>query len=712
MTNTLDRRQWPMVTTVALGSFLLFMVEPMVARIALPRLGGSPAVWSSAVLVYQTLLLTGYAWAHVTGALPPRRQAVVHLALLLAAVLWLPIGLATRILPEGADPAIWTPLLIGGSIGPPFIAIAAQSTILQRWRATRGGNPYPLYAASNAGSLAGLLLYPFTIEPLIGLASQRATWTIGYAALVVMTALCATTLPRIDGTPAVERSAPPSAARHIRWMALAAIPSGLMLSTTTIITTDLAGGPLLWVLPLAVYLASFIAAFSGRERLITSASRVAPLLILVSAGLSTVPQGGIPTISITLGLATLYAASVAIHGRLYLDRPDDDRLSGFYLSLAAGGVAGGVFSGILAPIAFDWTWEHPALLVAATVSFPSAPLLGVGSAPGRTATTIAVTAALLAIAAWTAGGATAMAATIAIMALGIASVNLVGRRTATVACLVSLLAVQAGWGLLAGAKVRLRERSYFGITRVVDVGNDRIMLHGTTTHGVERARPSPSTTPIGYYSATSGVARALAAAPGLYGTGARIDVVGLGTGTLACWARPGQAWTFHEIDPGIVRIARDSGLFHYLGRCLPGVPIVTGDARLTLSRRKDSSVDMLVLDAFSSDSIPVHVMTREAFAAYDRITGPRGVVVAHISNRHLDLEPVLAAMDGRHAMLLDDMRPGDAEIQRSVWVATSRDPSVIAAIRATDTRWRPLRRIPGFKGWSDDHASIAPLIRW
>lgn len=703
-----------MVATVALGSFLLFMVEPMVARMALPRLGGSPAVWSSAVLVYQTLLLAGYAWAHVTSGLKPRTQAVAHLVLLAVAAAWLPIGLSAGQPASALDPAIWTPYLIAISIGPLFLAMAAQATLLQRWLAVRGGNPYPLYAASNAGSMAGLLLYPFLIEPLSSLAAQRLGWSIGYMSLALLTAACATRLPRRGHGDAAPRSASPGWPAYLRWILLAAIPSGLMLSTTTVITTDLAAGPLLWVLPLAVYLASYIAAFSARDQLIASAMRVAPLLLLVSSGLAMMPQGTIPAVAVLMGLGTLYAISVAIHGRLYRERPAADRLSVFYLCLALGGVVGGAFSALYAPIAFDWTWEHLILLALASLAFAHQPLLDMRPLSMRVGVPLAVATAVLAPLTWWSTLPVAIGATVAIIAIGIVCAVAVGRRSVTTVALAALLFVQAGWGAVAGRSVGLRMRSYFGITRVVDVGDYRIMLHGTTAHGAERIRPAISTEPISYYAATSGIGRALSAVPSLYGPAARIDVVGLGTGTLACWAKPGQIWTFHEIDPDMVWIARDSGLFHYVPRCRPDARMVIGDARVNLASQAAGSVDLIALDAFTSDAIPIHLVTREAFATYDRVVGPRGVVVAHISNRHLDLEPVLAAMRDRHAIVLDDVRPkgSDPQVRQSIWVALSHDPAVIARIAATDPRWRPVRRREGFAGWSDDHASILPVLRF
>lgn len=700
------------VATVAIGSFLLFMVEPMVARLALPRLGGSPAVWNSAVLVYQTLLLMGYLWAHVTSSLAPRNQAIAHISLLAVAGIWLPIGLAAGAPPADVDPTLWTPILIAGSIGPLFLALAAQSTLLQRWQATRGGNPYPLYAASNAGSMLGLLMYPFVIEPLSTLETQRIAWSIGYVGLAILMVICATTLPRRGEGEASPKSKSPGIVTYARWILLAAIPSGLMLSTTTVITTDLAAGPMLWVLPLAVYLASYIAAFSGRDGLIASSMRVAPILLLVSGGLAMSPLVSIPAVALIIGLATLYAASVAIHGRLYRERPPVDRLTGFYLALAFGGVIGGAFSALFAPIVFNWTWEHLILLAAASLAFKHRPLIETTLPAVRIGIPVAALAIGLCAIGWIFGHAGALISSMVIILLGIVSVMIIGRRDVFIVCLLSLFVIQSAATVHAKTGVDIRQRSYFGMTRVLDIGDARIMFHGTTAHGEQRMRPNISTEPLGYYSSTSGVGRALSIAPLLYGDNARIDIVGLGTGTLACWSQPGQSWRFHEIDPDIVRIARDSGLFQYIPRCQPDAEMIIGDARVNLAAQAADSADIVVLDAFSSDAIPTHLMTKQAFAAYDRVTGNSGLVIAHISNRHLNLEPVLAAMKDRHAIVLTDDRPkaGDPMIRASTWVALSRDRGIIETIRQTDKRWRALKERKGYQGWTDDHASILPVL--
>lgn len=366
------------VATILAGSFLLFLVQPMVARMALPRLGGAPAVWNSAMLVYQALLLGGYAYAHWLGRVKPRAQAVIHLGVLAVAALWLPIGLFALDLPADAQPAVWVPWLLGLSIGPLFFAVSAQAPLIQRWfsASSGGADPYALYAASNLGSFAGLIAYPLVVEPLLAIHGQSLLWTAGYAVLVLLVALCATRLPRTASAEHVAAtSSAPGAARILHWIALALVPSGLMLATSTYITTDIVAMPLLWVLPLGLYLLSFTIAFAQDRTLADLLTRIAPVTILLFGG---VIMGGFndkPVFSATIALTLLFMVSVALHTAMYRRRPAPDRLTGFYLAMSVGGVLGGVFAALLAPVIFDWTYEYPLLILAAGVLVPQMYLL-------------------------------------------------------------------------------------------------------------------------------------------------------------------------------------------------------------------------------------------------------------------------------------------------------------------------------------------------
>ncbi len=717
------------VLTILTGSFLLFLVQPMVARMALPLLGGAPAVWNSAMLVYQALLLGGYAYAHAIGRLRPRTQGFVHLGVLLVAGLWLPIGLMTSELPAGAQPAVWVPWLLLGSIGPLFFAVSAQAPLVQRWFsvASGGRDPYALYAASNLGSFAGLIAYPLLVEPAMAVRAQSLFWSGGYLLLAALVIACVATLPRrTAAAPAAEApaSTPPTRGAVAWWLALSLVPSGLMLATSTYITTDIVAMPLLWVLPLGLYLLSFSVAFSDRRGAADFITRIAPITILLFGG---VMMGGYqegPWFTLVVALMLLFIASVALHTALYRRRPSPDRLTGFYLTMAAGGALGGVFAGLVAPVVFDWTYEYPLLILAAGALAPQT-FLTAGlrnlwwgrRRPVALATVGVLLAVLLVVGAQAMGPGEPDRRGMFFLALGAIGLASVGMRPAYLAVLASALMLFGGYRALAlSAEPGARTRSYFGVYTVRSGPRLRELDHGTTVHGIQLAgSPERERTPTTYYAPGSGVGQAMRAAPALYGAHARIGVVGLGTGTLACYARPGQAWRFYEIDPAVIRIARDTGQFTYLANCLPKPRIILGDARVRLAQAPDASLDLLALDAFSSDAVPMHLMTREAFATYKRVLSAHGLLLVHISNRFLDLEPVVAAaaQEGGWAATLLDYKPSalDATASHSLWIALSPDPEILARLTHGSRDWRAPQTRPDIAAWTDDYSTILPLLK-
>ncbi len=713
------------VATILTGSFLLFLVQPMIARIALPRLGGAPAVWNSAMLVYQALLLGGYGYAHLLSRVAPRRQRVVHLAVLLAACAFLPIGLSDRALPDGAEPALWVPYLFVVSIGPLFFAVSAQAPLMQRWFASArpGADPYALYAASNLGSFAGLLAFPLLVEPLMTVTRQRWLWSAGYIALIVLVAACARLLPAGSGTGGEPARRPaPSRARVLRWIALGFVPSGMMLATSTFVSTDLVAMPLLWVIPLAIYLLSFSIAFAARRGAADLLTSSAPVTIVLFGG---VLMGGFAeraTFSAVTALILLFMISVALHTQLYRLRPEPARLTGFYLAMSFGGALGGVFAGLVAPTLFDWTWEYPLLIVAAGMLVPQTYL----------------TPALRAV--WHRRGAPAIGS-VAIVLLLAGAVLLIGREpggfrevrhVGTIFAIVALgglvslgarvpylLVLASGLLLFGGVRAvslepGARVRSYFGVYTVADEPRRRTLIHGTTLHGVQlTGTAARERTPTTYYTPDSGVGHVMRAAPAVFGPGARIGVVGLGTGTLACYAQPGQRWRFYEIDPAMAALTR-ARRFTFVADCAPQATIVLGDARLSLERAAPASLDVLALDAFSSDAVPMHLLTREAFAGYARVLARNGVLAVHISNRFVNLRPVVAAAaraGGWQALILDH-RPSllKEEETPSSWVVMTRDPWTLALVTGREGEWKTLRARPGFAAWTDDYASILPLL--
>ena len=721
--------------TILTGSFLLFLVQPMIARMALPRLGGAPAVWNSAMLVYQALLLAGYAYAHRLTREPARRQAIIHIALFAVALLWLPLGLAGLQPPADGSPIFWVPWLLIASIGPLFFVVAAQAPLMQRWYALSGneGEPYALYAASNIGSFAGLIAYPLIVEPFTTLQSQKWIWSIIYLALMALVAICALQLWRKSAdtpdAPAVaEERSNISWKRRLYWIALAAVPSGLMLSTTSHLTTDLMAMPLLWVIPLGIYLLSFSVAFADNRIFANIFTRMAPAVLVIAGSFVFIVWGKAAINGMVASLSLLFVVAVSLHAEMYRTRPAPSELTSFYLMMSVGGVVGGLFCAILAPLVFNWTWEHPILILAAAVLLPKVGLITLDRSNKKIGGAMAVLGIIALIFAvygvWSEPAEitiTKVVLATAIMGIGIVTA---GFRFPFLLSVAALLMINGGWSNFKKSTDGSRMRSYFGTYTVTENGNSRWLMHGTTMHGMQ-LRDEP-TRPISYYPVTSGVGIALTKAPELYGPTASIGVVGLGTGTLACYRKPGQNWQFFEIDPLVIEIARERKIFSFLERCAPDVPTIVGDARLTLAQAPQGKFDVLALDAFSSDSIPLHLLTKEAFATYRRALKPDGLLLVHISNRYIDLNPVLAAeakANGWHAALRHD-RPTDALLKKgdlaSQWIALSRDPKKLAELTGkvekiknsnnVGAQWQALDPPGDTAPWTDDYASVLPHL--
>ena len=731
--------------TVLVGSFLLFLVQPMVARMALPTLGGAPAVWNSAMLVYQALLLGGYAWAHFLGRFPVKRQVMLHGGLLLLAIICLPVHLVALTPPSGDNVFLFVPMLLIASVGPLLFAVSAQAPLMQRWfsDSAPSANPYALYAASNLGSFGGLIAYPLLVEPTMRVSWQSWSWSALYLLLVALVLLCGVTVTRLvasrpdsaaKAAVAAHPTSPrPTMRRMLTWIALSAIPSGLMLSTTTHLTTDIMAMPLMWAIPLGIYLLSFSIAFSESRRWADFCLLLAPALLLLSGGISMMSQGSGNMAIAATSMIMLFTVAVSLHSYLYHLRPETDRLTLFYLLMSVGGALGGLFCALIAPLAFDWVYEHPLLIVAAGLMLPLPPLIPWADAFKIAKSSQRIIAVVLAVAVcaigwwlgqhWTASFTKPELIAIAAIALiGIASI---GWRLPFV---LSLMALMYGFGGLDTIKTSFthdRTRSYFGVYTIrehPEIGQ-RTLSHGTTLHGTQLTARGQELTETSYYGPDSGVGLAFTRADQLYGPHATIGVVGLGSGTLSCYRQTGQNWHFFEIDPAMVRIARDSGRFAFFPTCARGVPIHLGDARIELGKVQAHSFDMLAIDAFSSDAIPLHMLTREAFGVFERALQPDGIALVHISNRFINLEPVLRAMQdqaGWSAMVRYDMPDmHDQQLARtgSIWVAMSRSPSAIqrlvASTRAEPNNrgvWRPLETDDAPRMWTDDYASVMPIL--
>jgi hypothetical protein len=716
------------ILVVLVGSFLLFLVQPMVARAALPLLGGAPSVWNSAMLVFQVLLLGGYAYAHALTRWSFRRQAVVHLCLLALAALTLPVTLADVPPPAAGWEVLWAPALVAATVGPVFLLLSAQASLMQLWYAGIAGarDPYRLYAASNIGSFAGLLAYPFWLERKMALAEQSLVWTWGYLALIALAALTAASRWKVteEEEPSHVSSAeavPPVPRRTLLlWLALAAVPSGLMLSTTTLLTTDLMAMPLLWIIPLGAYLLSFPVAFSSEGLWVGILSRYAPILLLLVGGFAMISGGqSNPAIALAM-VALLFVLSVALHGRLYALRPHPRRLTFFYLMVAAGGALGGTFTALIAPVLFDWVYEHALLLLTAALLIPQASFVPFVTrfwqAGDRRRLGLAAAAVLMAaVLAWFLAraveqgqGESILLLVVAIIAIGLL---LIGKRWAFAAAFALLMLGHGGLSTLRLSAEGARSRSYFGVYTVEERPDEglRRLNHGTTMHGQQFLDPARRREPTSYYGRTAGIGLAMGAA----GLEAEIGVVGLGVGTLACYRRPGQDWTFFEIDPAVVRYSQDR-TFTFLSDCAPRTRIVIGDARLRLAEEPAGRFDLLAIDAFTSDAIPMHLMTREAFSVYDRALAEDGLLLMHISNRFLDLAPMVAALaeqGGWHGVLRDDTEHAEGQ-SASVWIALARDEARLDQLQAASAgTWTGLPP-PAAQAWTDDDSSLIALLRF
>ncbi len=721
--------------TILGGSALLFWLEPMFARLVLPTLGGAPAVWNSALLFYQAALFAGYLWAHMLHRWPLRAQVGAQLMLIALAALTLPVAIAS--VPaswKALDPVVWLPGLFAASIGLIFIAVAAQASLLQSWYARGGRAPWFLYAASNAGSLGALLFYPLLIEPAVSLSRQAKVWSWAVLPLALFTAVCGLSAVRrraaVGGGERESAAAPAQpigAALRLRWAALAAGPSGLLIAITSWLTVDVISAPLFWVVPLAIYLLTFILAFSRSKAF--SPDLIAPLLIVAISLITFVRAGAASTMFAIGGLLLLFYVALGIHRRLAADAPEPTRATEYYVWIAGGGMAGGLFAALVAPLLFDWTYEQPILLVACAVLLDPPPLSrsidafwhGARALPWRyglpaLGTLLYVTAPRVIddanLGPAQLGG---------IVLLAAAALLAVGRKFSFAVHLMLLMAATGGISAVESSLAgNQRARSFFGVYRIYNDPKQgvRLFTNGTTLHGAQSMLRRFALRPTTYYNPMSGIGRMMTAVPTLFGTAARIGVVGLGAGTTACWKRPGQDWTFFEIDPAVVAIARDPSHFTYIAGCAPDMRIIIGDARLKLAAGPPARFDVLAVDAFSSDSIPVHLLTREAFQTYGRALAPDGYLMIHISNRFFGLEPVVAAAarDAGWVAVITERRPvmqhfGTLDTT-SIWTLLARSPARLeAAVRTMPPgEWRPARARSGFRLWTDDYASVLTVL--
>jgi hypothetical protein len=703
-----------------LAATLSFWVQPLVAKLILPILGGSPSVWNTSLVFFQATLLAGYGFAYVANRLLPLRgQALVHLALIALAAFVLPIELRTAPPDPETSPELWVAKTLAITVGAPFFVLTAASPLLQNWFARTehpaAHDPYFLYVASNVGSMLGLLAYPLALEPLFTLRQQGWLWTSGYALFGVAVAACAIMAMRNpavvpSATPTPAATAPPGAVWRLRCVALAFIPSALLIGVTGYITTDIAAAPLLWILPLALYLLSFVIAFQRRPLIPHGAAVQLQAFLLIPLVLVMMFQSrDTPLLVLLLHLAAFFATALVCHGELIRLRPPASQLTEFYFLISLGGVIGGAFAALLAPLLFDQVLEYPLCLALAAFLRPGAlpRREDVARAVADLAWPAAIAALLAAIVIWDETPPEMDETPLLLLGVfvGLLVFALRQRPVRFGLCVAVILAT----AVFApdDEDVLARERNFFGVLKVVETGDPpmHILYHGTTTHGGQSFAPENMLEPLTYYHRDGPVGGFFDVFGGTRNT-RRVAVVGLGTGTIACYGRKGEDWTFYEIDPAVEEVARDPDYFTFLRDC--PAKVVLGDARLSLAHVPDSSLGLVILDAFSSDAIPIHLLTEQALRLYLSKLGPDGVMLIHISNRYIDLAPVLGNLAhtiGLAGALRRDEEDKDANRYGSDWVVLARRPDLLAQLKR-DTRWAELPQSRSIGVWRDDHANL------
>lgn len=723
------------------AAFLLFWVQPLFGKMMLPTFGGSPSVWLTAMVFYQGVLLLGYTYAHLLGKLPQRGyQIVVHLALMLAAVTFLPPALPAGWQPplDGHSPAFSILSVMAMTIGLPLFVLSASSPLLQKWFSeSTDADPYPLYAASNAGSMASLLMFPFVIEVFFPVQQQADGWMVGFLLLIGLFVACMGFFRKGRPAAAVVGDAGPDAPvtwqQRGLWILYAFVPSSLLLGLTQYITIDIASIALLWIVPLALYLLTFIGAFrekpwfSLKTTVLVQLALTAPLVTIL-AGWGTVPSKYI----LLLHLGWFFFTALMCHQTLFANRPKPRHLTEFYLLLPFGGFLGGVFNALLAPVLFPDIWEY--LVVIAVVAWlrPAGLVFGDQKHALRRFAGIIMLVSVVVVLALVSGLNPARFSNLVQQPIFPIQMGFLVFMSAVLAYSLKKpgyagLAVTAFIVLTLSNRqtpdIIYQDRSFFGAYKVREMKNaaDKSVthdfVHGTTLHGVQR-RDADRDVPRSYYHPNGPFGDVFKArhddkrAPM-----ERVAVTGLGAGGMLCWRQPGETWTFYEIDPLVEEIARDPDLFSFIGDCGPETKVVIGDARLTMQNSPAKGYDAIFLDAFSSDAVPMHLLTVEALDVYLSRLKDDGFIVYHISNRHLDLEPVIAGLaKARGLKAYASIRDGFDSME------TSKDPTfvpsslvvvghVIPKAIVESERWEDLSGSREIL-WTDSHSNILPVLKW
>lgn len=734
---------------VFLSAGLVFLIQPLFARLLLPEFGGSPSVWNACTVFFQTMLLCGYCYTWLsTSWLSPKNQIVLHLVVLLLTLLQLPIGLQSmESLAPAASPALRLLVILTVSIGGPYFAVSTTTPLLQHWFSMSShrlaGDPYFFYSISNAGSILGLLAYPFVVERLLVLESQQLLWSSGYAMLVGVTMLCGLLTLRWPGhaAGAVESVSPKSRAdrretredlerndgpvtglRRLRWAVLALVPSAMMLAVTTRVTTDVAAVPLLWVLPLVAYLATFINAFARRPWL--KSERLVPLLfpaLLMAAWVSLVNPGS--HLRAGVEILVFLMSGIVLHGELAADRPATRFLTEFYFWIALGGCLGGMLVGLIAPMVFPSYIEFPLVVVLAALTQHECPNL-TEDRYSRFRKVLSVLAifilcgSAMVISLWDVWSAVLVTAS---QLAGFAALGVFFLKGHVRGVALSLALVLIPPSLVPSTNSLARKRTFFGVHEVTYEEDAETgirvhqLAHGTTVHGEQIVQPAQlSCEPRTYYVRTGPIGEALTLALKSQ-AGGRVAIVGLGTGALMAYSQEDDFFDFYEIDPAVRDLAENPDLFSCLS-CGDGeYRVIVGDGRLKLAEVDEATYDVIVLDAFGSDSIPIHLLTADAIDMFMSRLKNDGTLIIHISNRHIDLEPVLGRYASeRELPALVCMRAASTLIQQAQGqrpthaVVISKSASLRSELEKSSD-WHVARRNASL--WTDSYSSILDVIR-
>lgn len=726
--------------TIFLSATLLFSVQPMFTKLILPLLGGASNVWNTAMVFFQAMLLGGYIYAHlISKYFRPKIQIGIHAAVTAMGLLFLPLAVSSNIvLPESGMPTFWLLGLFGATVGLPFFALSANAPLLQRWFSLTdhrdAQDPYFLYSASNAASLIILCAYPFLIEPNLRLGLQTSVWAVGYVALLVMIVLTAVALlRRLSPQEAVKiEITAPNVSTAWRekafWIFLAFLPSSLMLGVTSYMTNNIASAPFLWIMPLALYLLTFVIVFARKPQVNAAGlGKLFPWVVILGfallapnqsfniAGmaLNTSPP---PIVKIPLLLAAYFLISLYCHAILVERRPEVSGLTGFYILMSVGGVLGGVFNALIAPVIFNGIYEFAIVLALVLFLRPDGIVLPqAGEKPWSLFIIGAIAAAVNALMLISVGVENKLIVfmTVAILALSALRFDL-GRWVKT--GMFAGLVVAAFSLNVFGSGSIFQDRSFYSLlaVKVDDSPHGKVhkFVHGDTFHNYQLRDPALQNVPTSYYIEGGSIHSAVMSARAVNDGPFNIAVVGLGAGAMACYEKPNESWMYFEIDPAVVDLARNTEYFSYVETCAPEADIRIGDARQKLKAVPEASLDIIVIDAFSSDSIPAHLVTREALVLYQSRLKPEGFVFFHTSNKLLDVTSVVvrladdAGLTARYIDIQDfpanpyaDMGARATGIlmgpEGAIQRATKNDPKY--------QTWVPSRHV---KVWTDDYSSI------